>query len=73
MSKDAFTEDFHEGVETVEHVARMLNTANACFTIGMRFIYLSFPIFFWFFDYVLMVISSVVLVIGMYLGDHYAL
>jgi uncharacterized membrane protein len=58
-----------DGFESTDHVARLLNTANGFFTCGMRFVYFSFPCIFWFFDPLLMMLATVVLIASLHYGD----
>jgi uncharacterized membrane protein len=55
--------------ETHEHVSTLLNTGSKFFTTGIRFTYLSIPYVFWYFGPWALIISTVILVIALVIGD----
>lgn len=53
-----------EGVPAVQYLAAKVNQAFLHYTLGMRCLYYSIPLFFWFFDPVIFVVITIILTIG---------
>lgn len=53
-----------EGIPAVQYLAKKINKAFLLHTLGMRCLYYSIPLFFWFFDPLIFVAITVVLTIG---------
>ena len=55
--------------ETIEHVASLLNLGSMFFTLGIRAFYFSIPFTFWYFGSVSLLVSTVVVLVLIFIGD----
>ncbi len=53
-----------EGVPAVQYLAAKVNQAFLHYTLGMRCLYYSIPLFFWFFDPTIFIVITVMLTLG---------
>ncbi|KAJ3272449.1 hypothetical protein HDV01_005518 [Terramyces sp. JEL0728] len=64
-----FDQDIDDFGETTAHISEMLNNGSAFYTAGIRSLYFAIPYFFWFLSPIAMVISTVLVVVAVVVGD----